>query len=139
MNKNELTTPGRRLAWWQVSISTLFVLLATLITYVFEYAFFQEKTQEKSYAFSVFIGGTIAIIPHVIFAFKAFRYAGATSSKKVMESFYSGVKLKTLYTALLFALSFKFLTVVPLVLLVTFCLVVFLLLVLPVILTKLLN
>ena len=44
-----------------------------------------------------------------MFAQKAFKYAGARAAKKVVDSFYSGVKLKMFVTALLFALCFKFL------------------------------
>jgi ATP synthase protein I len=49
-----------------------------------------------------------------VFAYKAFRYAGARASKEVMQSFFSGVKLKLGLTALLLALALKFLVIIPL-------------------------
>ena len=59
-------------------------------------------------------GGIIAIVPNCVFAYKAFKYAGARASRKVVESFYSGVKLKLGLTALLVALALKFLVIIPL-------------------------
>lgn len=77
-----------------------------------------------SNALSVIAGGAVAIIPNIVFSYKAFKYAGATASKKVMESFFSGVKLKLGLTALLFTLAFKFLVIIPLPFFTSFCLVV---------------
>lgn len=59
---------------------------------------------------SALAGGAIAIIPNFVFALYAFRFAGASASKKVMDSFFKGAKIKMILTALLFALSFKFIT-----------------------------
>ena len=124
--KNKLTDIGRELARKQIILMFIIVLLITLIA-----GFFWGYP----YAKSAFIGGLVAIIPNMIFAYKAFRFAGAQSSRKVMESFYSGAKLKMLYTALLFALVFKFLVIEPGAFLSTYCVVVFVPLLLPVFLT----
>ncbi len=125
--KNKLTKFGREFALKQIQLMVLIVLLITLIVYFL---------WGNHYAISALTGGFVGIIPNMIFAYKAFRYAGAQSSRKVMESFYSGVKLKMLYTALLFALVFKFLAVEPLVFFSTYCVVVFLPLLLPAFLMK---
>ncbi|GHE96230.1 ATP synthase subunit I [Thalassotalea profundi] len=124
---NKLATVGRKIALTQILFTTVLMLLITLMVYFIWGA---------NYAKSAFVGGIIAIIPNIIFAFKAFKYAGAQSARKVMESFYSGVKIKMLYTALLFALAFKFLVITPVALLSTYCVVVFLPLLLPAVLRE---
>ena len=91
------------------------VLLIAIVTY-FIWGFVPAK--------SILVGGFVAIIPNIVFAFKAFQYAGAQSSEKVMDSFYKGEKLKLVLTALLFALAFKFLVILPLPFFISFCLVV---------------
>ncbi len=124
--KNALTRSGKKLALLQLLISFTVVITGTLITYFM---------LGVSSAQSVFTGGAVAIIPNAVFAFKAFKYAGATSSKKVVESFFSGVKIKMLLTAFLFALAFKFLVITPLPFLIMFCVVMFLPLLMPLILS----
>ncbi|MBU2871737.1 ATP synthase subunit I [Colwellia sp. E2M01] len=124
--KNRLTSEGRKFALKQIVLMAITVLLITLFVYYF---------WGYHYAKSALIGGFVGIIPNMIFAYKAFKYAGAQSSRKVMESFYSGVKLKMLYTALLFALVFKFLIVAPVALLGTYSVITFLPLLLPVFIT----
>ncbi|MFT6193193.1 MAG: ATP synthase protein I [Cognaticolwellia sp.] len=126
-HQNLLTTPGRKLASRQISIMIIFVVICAVITY-FNWGLL--------YAYSLLVGGVVVIVPNIIFAYKAFKYAGASASRKVIESFYSGVKLKMLYTTLLFALVFKFLVISPLIFLSTYCVVVFLTLLLPVFLTE---
>ncbi|GLX78487.1 hypothetical protein tinsulaeT_18270 [Thalassotalea insulae] len=120
--KNALTKTGRKYANLQIALMIFSVLTCAAVTYLF---------WGLSHATSVLAGGAVAIIPNVVFAIKAFRYAGATASKKVMESFFSGVKLKLGLTALLFALVFKFLVIIPLPFFASFCLVVVMPLVTP--------
>ncbi len=120
--KNALTKTGRKYASLQIALMTFSVLTCAAVTYLF---------WGLSHATSVLAGGAVAIIPNVVFAIKAFRYAGATASKKVIESFFSGVKLKLGLTALLFALVFKFLVIIPLPFFTSFCLVVAMPLVTP--------
>ncbi|ALO33306.1 ATP synthase I [Colwellia sp. MT41] len=124
---NTLTKVGREFAFKQILLMIVVVFIITLTVYFF-WGFLHAK--------SAFVGGFVAIVPNMIFAYKAFRYAGAQSSSKVMESFYSGVKFKMLYTALLFALALKFLVLIPAAFLTTYCVVVFLPLLLPVFLIK---
>ena len=94
---NELAKPGRQFAFKQILISIVIVLTCSVATY--------------------FIWG-------LSFAYKAFKYAGARSSEKVLDAFYSGEKLKIVLTAVLFALAFKFLAIEPIAFFSSFCLVV---------------
>jgi ATP synthase protein I len=112
---NALTKTGRKLALMQLLIMSLAVLTCTLVTYFF---------WGDAYALSAIAGGVIGIIPNCVFAYKAFKFAGAQASQQVMKSFYSGAKLKLGLTALLFALAFKFLVIIPVPFFGAFCLVV---------------
>jgi len=112
--KNELVKPGRKFAYQQIGLTIIIVILSSMISYFF---------LGIAHAKSVLAGGAISIIPNTIFALKAFQYAGATSSKLVVESFFSGVKLKMLLTAVLFALAFKFLAILPIAFFTSYCLV----------------
>ena len=103
--KNTLAAPGRKFARQQSAFMVVVVLFFTLVTYLI-----LGWTTAKS----AMIGGFVVIIPNMLFAYKAFKYAGAQASRKVMESFFSGVKLKMALMALLLALAFKFLVLVPL-------------------------
>jgi ATP synthase protein I len=112
---NELARPGRKFAFKQILISIVFVLFCSLATYFI---------WGLSIAHSVLSGGAISIVPNLFFAHKAFKYAGARSSEKVLDAFYSGEKLKIVLTAILFALAFKFLAIEPIAFFSSFCLVV---------------
>ena len=111
---NELTKVGKRFAFKQIIAMLVAVLVLAFVVYL-NWGFEQAK--------SVLAGGVVTIIPQIFFALKAFRYAGARSSEKVMESFYSGEKMKIVLTALLFALAFKFLAILPIPFFTSFCLV----------------
>ena len=111
---NELAKPGLKLAFKQIFITTLMVIILTISIY-----FIWGVQSAKS----AMIGGLIGIIPNIIFALKAFRYAGARSSRKVVDSFFSGVKIKMVLTAIFFSLAFKFLVIQPVPLFSMFCLV----------------
>jgi ATP synthase protein I len=112
---NDLARPGRKFAFKQILISIVIVLLCSLATYFI---------WGLSFAHSVLSGGAISIVPNLFFAHKAFKYAGARSSEKVLDAFYSGEKLKIVLTAILFALAFKFLAIEPIAFFSSFCLVV---------------
>ncbi len=119
---NKLTITGRKLAWQQNILAISFVLLSSLLSY-----FIWGLDQAQS----IMAAGVVTIIPNIVFALKAFKYAGAKSSKLVVESFFSGVKLKMVLTALLFVLSFKFLVLLPIPFFSMFCLIMALPLVMP--------
>lgn len=112
--KNDLAKPGLKIAFKQILISSVIVISLTISIYII---------WDVNSAKSALFGGFIGIIPNIIFALKAFRYAGARSAKKVVESFFSGVKIKMVLTAILFSLTFKFLVIEPLPLFSMFCLV----------------
>ena len=111
---NQLAKPGRKFASQQIGFTLCLLILLVLVTYFF-WGFSAAK--------SALVGGLVVIIPNSIFAYKAFKYAGAKSSEKVMESFYSGVKIKMGLMALLFALAFKFLVLLPIPFFAMFCMV----------------
>ncbi len=75
---NALVKPGRKFAYQQIGFSILVVFICAFITYLF---------WGLSYTYSVLSGGAIGIIPNFILAYKAFKYAGATSSKLVLSPF----------------------------------------------------
>ena len=111
---NKLTLAGRTLAWQQNTFAISVVLLCSLVTYfIWGLAHVQ----------STLAAGVVTIVPNMVFALKAFKYAGAKSSELVVESFFSGVKLKMVLTALLFALAFKFLVLLPIPFFIMFCIV----------------
>lgn len=56
--------------------------------------------------YSALLGGMIALLPNLYFAYKAFRYFGARSVKAIVQSFWSGAMGKLILTAALFALVF---------------------------------
>jgi ATP synthase protein I len=119
---NKLTAAGRKLAWQQNVLAISVVLLCSLVSYFI---------WGLDYAKSMLAAGVVTIIPNIVFALKAFKYAGAKSSKLVVESFFSGVKLKMVLTALLFVLAFKFLVLLPIPFFSMFCFVMVLPLVMP--------
>jgi ATP synthase protein I len=124
---NKLTSAGRKLAWQQNFLAISVVLLCSLISYFI---------WGLPHAQSMLAAGVVTIIPNIVFALKAFKYAGAKSSKLVVESFFSGVKLKMVLTALLFVLAFKFLVLLPIPFFSIFCLVMALPLVTPLVIKK---
>ncbi|WP_448567635.1 ATP synthase subunit I [Thalassotalea ganghwensis] len=111
---NALAKNGRQFAIKQLFAMCIVVIACTVTTYFI---------WGLSYAYSTLVGGIVVIIPNVVFALKAFRYAGASKAQLVAKSFYSGAKLKLALTAILFALAFKFLVLVPSAFLTGFCLV----------------
>jgi len=127
---NRLTHIGKKIAWQQNALSVLVVLLGSSITY-FCWGFLHAK--------STLVAGVVTIVPNIVFALKAFKYAGAQSSKKVVESFFSGVKLKMVIMALLFALAFKYLVLLPIPFFAMFCLVMIMPLIAPLFLQSVIN
>ena len=111
---NQLTKPGKLFAYKQSALITFIVFMSTLVIY-FVCGFNQAK--------SAALGGAIGIVPNLLFAYKAFKYAGARASRQVVDSFFSGVKLKMALMAMLLVLCLKFVEVSPLPFFSTFCLV----------------
>ncbi len=71
-------------------------------------------------ALSYFIGASISMIPSMIFAFFAFRFAGASSKELVMKSFSQGSKIKLAMTIILFVLAYQLTLLQPVFMLIGF-------------------
>lgn len=56
--------------------------------------------------YSALLGGLIAWLANLYFAYKAFRYFGARSTRAIIQSFWSGEMGKQFLAAALFALVF---------------------------------
>jgi len=56
--------------------------------------------------YSGLLGGLIALLANLYFAFKAFRYFGARSAKAIVQSLWAGEMGKQILAAALFALVF---------------------------------
>jgi ATP synthase protein I len=56
--------------------------------------------------YSALLGGLIALVANLYFAYKAFRFFGARSAQAIVQSFWSGEMGKLILTAALFALVF---------------------------------
>lgn len=69
---------------------------------------------------SALYGGLICVIPGMVFAFLAFRYAGASQNKLVVRSFNKGSKLKFIITIVLFVMVYKLPNLQPLPLLISY-------------------
>ena len=63
---------------------------------------------------SALYGGLICVIPGMVFAFLAFRYAGASQNKVVVRSFNKGSKLKFIITIVLFVMVYRWPNLQPL-------------------------
>ena len=57
-------------------------------------------------AYSVLLGGLVSIVPNSYFAWKAFRYRGASNTPLIVKSFYAGETGKLIMTGVSFALVF---------------------------------
>ena len=68
---------------------------------------------KPEYTVAVIFGALSFIIPHSFFAYWTFRYAGATKSKLVVQSFSQGLKVKLALTAVFFAIAFSQLNAPP--------------------------
>tara|TARA_R110000772_G_scaffold96406_19_gene195013 strand:- start:3387 stop:3776 length:390 start_codon:yes stop_codon:yes gene_type:complete len=100
-----LTAPGRALA------KNIFYCQMTIIIALS--AFFAVIYGQNS-AISSLFGGVICLLPNVIFAYFAFRYAGASKNKLVVQQFNKGSKLKFFATILLFIVAYQWKDIQPL-------------------------
>ncbi|MCW3147755.1 F0F1 ATP synthase subunit I [Stutzerimonas stutzeri] len=91
-------TPFHRLPAVRVlQVQALVVLLAAVLSGVF----FGIVA-----GYSALLGGLIAWLANLYFAYKAFRYFGARSTRAIVQSFWSGEMGKQILAAALFALVF---------------------------------
>ena len=100
-----LTKEGRQLArkvlFYQALIVTLFTLLFTVFL-------------GKYSGISALYGGVICLVTGAVFAFLAFRFAGASQNQLVVRSFSKGSKLKFLFTIIMFVVVYKWPNLQPL-------------------------
>ena len=108
---NRLTKPHRTAALRLVRLQAFIAVITSLII------FFGWGIAP---ALSALVGGTVSVVPSLVFALYAFRFMGATSVKMVTASFYRGQSLKLLTTFVLFIIAFKFMDVILEPLMVTF-------------------
>ncbi|MFT2092799.1 ATP synthase subunit I [Paraglaciecola sp. 2405UD69-4] len=102
---------GRKLAKNILLLQSIIAIICTFL-----YAFFLGKNE----GISALYGGLICIIPSAVFALLAFRYTGASKIKLVVRSFNKGNKLKFLVTIFLFVLVYRWQSLQPLPLIVTY-------------------
>ncbi|MFK4753949.1 MULTISPECIES: ATP synthase subunit I [Oceanospirillaceae] len=58
-------------------------------------------------AMSALLGGLTCALPNAYFVWRAFRYTGARSATRIVQSFYQGESWKFLLTALCFMVIFQ--------------------------------
>ncbi len=104
-NQNRLAGPGKKLARKGIIVQWITAFLVVVCTAIF-------SSEHK--VVSIAWGALISILPAMLFAFFAFRYAGATKIKQVNQSFGQGAKLKMALTIVLFVIAFAGLHAHPL-------------------------
>lgn len=97
-----LVQPGRRLAKKMFILQVCAVLVSALFVMILV---------TINSGISSFIGGGIFVVANSAFAFCAFRFSGARSSKTVVASFFGGEILKILLTVVLFSVVFLYIEV----------------------------
>lgn len=100
----KLAEKGRQLA---TKVLIFQSMVAVIVAVLFTLAVGQKAGLSAVY------GGLVSIIPSLVFARFAFRYAGASQNELVVRSFSQGSKLKLLVTILLFVGAFRWLEAIP--------------------------
>ena len=91
-------TPFHRLPAFRVLLMQAMVVVATAVSCGLVFGMVA--------GYSALCGGLIALSANVYFAYKAFRYFGARSTRAIIQSFWSGEMGKQILAAALFALVF---------------------------------
>lgn len=91
-------TPSHRLPAFRVLLMQAMVVVATAVSCGLVFGMVA--------GYSALCGGLIALSANVYFAYKAFRYFGARSTRAIIQSFWSGEMGKQILAAALFALVF---------------------------------
>lgn len=100
----KLAEKGRQLATKVLIFQSMVAIFVALIfTFIFG---------EKA-GLSAVYGGIVCIVPSLVFARFAFKYAGASQNELVVRSFSQGSKFKLIATVLLFVGAFKWLDALP--------------------------
>lgn len=69
--------------------------------------------QQREVAYSIWVGGWVGIVPHLLVAIGLFCYQGSRYVKQIMAAFYAAEALKWGMAAGLFCAIFLWLTVTP--------------------------
>ena len=97
MPSTDLVAGGKKLAkvgfFVQLVVTTVMVIITALLT-------------SSEGVVSVLLGAASSIIPNGIFAFFAFRFAGAQQSRAVANSLMQGARYKLVLAAIIFAIAF---------------------------------
>jgi ATP synthase protein I len=94
---NGLASTGRVLALKGIVVQIFTSLLLCILALVFN----------TSILYAVLLGCISFVIPHSIFAYWVFRYAGATKNNLVAQSLSQGMKIKLILTSVLFIVAFS--------------------------------
>lgn len=102
-----LAKPGRVVATRMLVTQGVIIIICTLLAWIFF---------NNHFVLSVLFGGLAALLPNIMFAIFAFRYAGASQIKRVYQSMKTGSKIKLMLTIVIFLLIFRWpdVQVVPL-------------------------
>ncbi len=103
----DVAAPGKQLA--KAGILVQLVVMTIMIVFI--------AVTFSEYLIAVALGSLSYVIPHSIFSYWVFRYAGATKNQLVAQSFSQGMKIKLILTSLLFVVAFSVFHVHPLFLL----------------------
>jgi ATP synthase protein I len=106
-----MTQEGRNLARKTLFFQSLVVVVLTL--------FFTLYSGKYS-GISALYGGMICLVSGTVFAFFAFRYAGASQNQLVVRSFNKGSRLKFIFTIVMFVVAYKWPNLQPLPLLISY-------------------
>mgnify|MGYP001942575475 CR=1 FL=1 len=94
---SDLASQGRQLAKKGVYVQLLVSLILIVVIFIIQ----------KDYTTAVVIGCLSFIVPHGFFAYWYFRYAGATKTNLVVQSFNQGIKVKLMLTVMIFMIAFS--------------------------------
>ena len=108
---NSLAQEGRQLATKVLFYQSLIAVLLTI--------FFTLYSGKYS-GISALYGGLVCLLPGMVFAFLAFRFAGASHNRLVVRSFNKGSKLKFIFTIVLFVVVYKWPNLQPIPLIVSY-------------------
>ena len=100
----------------QLALKVLFYQSVIAIILAIFFTFYLDKYS----GLSALYGGFTCVLPAMVFAFLAFRYAGASQNKLVVRSFNKGNKLKFIFTLVLFVMAYKWPNIQPLPLLISY-------------------
>ena len=98
MPANDLVADGKRLAKVGLVVQVMVAAFLTGVTAV---------VATSNDAISTALGSASSIIPNAIFAFFAFRFAGAQQTQAVAKSMVQGARYKFLIVAVIFGIAFK--------------------------------